>query len=92
MSRDLSEKGLSYREIINGLKVEQAKKMLKDTNLSLSEISMSLGYSTNSHFTRAFKNVTGLTPSIFRSHQIGSKRKSNEPDEMFSSVIGSLKN
>jgi AraC-like DNA-binding protein len=56
-------------------KIEKVKELLVYDELTLSEISYKLGYSSVAHLSNQFKKVTGLTPSHFKS--IGaSKRKS----------------
>ncbi|HAC64401.1 MAG TPA: AraC family transcriptional regulator [Cyanothece sp. UBA12306] len=66
LQRRLREAGASYTEIINQIQLELAKTLLKDSNLKLREISEQLGYSTQGHFSRAFKRWTGITPQSFR--------------------------
>jgi AraC family transcriptional regulator len=41
--------------------------LLAETDLSVTEISARVGYSSPSHFTKAFRQATGLTPRAFRS-------------------------
>ncbi len=36
------------------------------TNFSVMEIAVMVGYSSNSTFTRAFHNITGMTPKAYR--------------------------
>jgi AraC-like DNA-binding protein len=48
-------------------KVERAKELLFNGDLTLTEIANRLHYSSVSHLSRQFKKVTGITPSIFRS-------------------------
>jgi AraC-like DNA-binding protein len=56
-------------------KVEKIKELLVYDELSISEIAFKLGYSSTAHLSNQFKQITGLTPSYFKS--IGtSKRKS----------------
>ena len=43
--------------------VDKAKDFLMNTNLSVSEISELVGYLAQNTFGRAFKRVTGLSPS-----------------------------
>ena len=43
-----------------------AKQKLQQTNLSVSEISYSLGFDYPTYFTRFFRNKTGVAPKIFR--------------------------
>ncbi|OZH53961.1 AraC family transcriptional regulator [Hydrocoleum sp. CS-953] len=66
LQRQLREAGLNYTEVIHQIQFERAKIMLKDTDLKLREISEQLGYSTQGHFSRAFKRWTGITPQLFR--------------------------
>ncbi|MGD1700423.1 helix-turn-helix domain-containing protein [Dapis sp. BLCC M229] len=66
LQRRLREVGVSYNEVINQIQFERAKTLLKDSHLNLREISEQLGYSTQAHFSRAFKRWTGITPQSFR--------------------------
>jgi len=47
-------------------KVEKIKEWLVYDELTLSEISLRLGYSSLSHLCNQFKRITGFTPSAFR--------------------------
>jgi AraC family transcriptional regulator len=53
-------------EFIRRVRVEQAVQLLAEPDLSLAEISLATGFSDQSHFSRIFKRVTGLTPARFR--------------------------
>ena len=55
-------------------KVEKVKEMLTYGELTLSEISYRLNYSSVAHLSAQFKKVTGLTPSAYKS-QASDKRK-----------------
>lgn len=48
-------------------KISQACKLLLHTNKSIEEVSYSLGFSDRHHFSRVFKKVTGITPSLYKS-------------------------
>ncbi|MEX1139390.1 MAG: helix-turn-helix domain-containing protein [Bacteroidota bacterium] len=48
-------------------RIEYAKELLKYGDLTLSEISYKLGYSSVQHLSNQFKLVTGMTPTEFRS-------------------------
>ncbi len=48
------------------LRIHLAMAMLKDTALQISEIMFRVGYINTSHFIRAFKKVTGMSPSKYR--------------------------
>lgn len=47
-------------------RIEYAKELLKYGELTLSEISYRMGYSSVAHLSTQFKKVTGMTPSAFR--------------------------
>lgn len=47
-------------------RVDRAKSLLRDGDLDLAQIALSCGYGSQSHFTRAFKGETGITPGAWR--------------------------
>jgi transcriptional regulator GlxA family with amidase domain len=47
-------------------RVERAKELLAGTDHSLSEIAFATGFSDQSHFTRHFRQIIGITPGQFR--------------------------
>lgn len=52
-------------------KLEKAKRLLIGTNMRVTEVSWECGFGEVSHFTKVFKNNTGLTPLKFRKEAIG---------------------
>ena len=56
----------SFKSYIDSLKTNYAKNLLTDPNLNIIEISYLCGYSSQSHFTQAFKKSTGFTPKEYR--------------------------
>jgi AraC-like DNA-binding protein len=66
LDRRLAAEGTSFREVLDGVRLEMARKYLRDPRLSLSEIAFLLGYSEVSAFHRSFKRWTGRTPLEFR--------------------------
>ena len=61
------EVGVSFREFIINARVGAAKNMLAYSDFTISEISLSLGFSSQSAFTDIFKRSTGMTPGQYRS-------------------------
>lgn len=55
-------------------KIEKAKELLLYSDLSLTEISWKLNYSSVAHLSNQFKKITGLTPTFFK--QLRHKRLS----------------
>lgn len=58
--------GFSVIEYYNFARLERAKKYLLETDKTISEIFQSLGYNSIHHFSNAFKNLYGCSPSQFR--------------------------
>ncbi len=59
-------KGISIQQYIILSKIEIVKEYLLFSNISLSEISYKLHYSSVAHLSGQFKKVTGLTPSAYK--------------------------
>ena len=56
------------------LKIDKAKEMLADDNVSISTIAYDLNFSSSQHFATIFKRHTGMTPGQFRKSTIGIKK------------------
>jgi AraC-like DNA-binding protein len=66
LARRLSSEGLTFAEVLADLRMELAKRHLRDGDLPISEIAWLVGYREVSAFTHAFKRGTGKTPKAFR--------------------------
>jgi AraC-type DNA-binding domain-containing proteins len=55
---------------INELRIEEAKKLLRQTNMKVSDIALSIGYNNDQSFSRFFKKIEGITPGEFRNIQL----------------------
>lgn len=62
------ETGENFVNYINRQKVELAKRLLVETNLSVSQITGEIGYLNTSHFIEVFKRMEGVTPSAYRKY------------------------
>lgn len=58
--------GENLYDFITKEKISEAKRLLRYTDKSLTAISYYLGYSSQSHFNRTFKSITGKTPNDYR--------------------------
>ncbi len=58
--------GLTPHHYLTQLRVEEGKRLLAEQRASISEISLMLGFANQSHFTRVFHKMTGITPKQFR--------------------------
>jgi len=57
---------VNFSAYLNEYRISRAKELLLTTRLNVREISVACGYSDANYFARAFKRVTGMTPSEFR--------------------------
>ena len=60
---------MTVREYITQLRIEDAKQLLKFSNISVTEIAMTVGYTDSNYFTSLFKQKVGITPSKYRKEQ-----------------------
>lgn len=58
--------GSSVMSYFNNLKIERAKNLLKESKLSVNQISETLKFDTPSYFSKAFKKITGYSPLQYR--------------------------
>ena len=58
--------GLSLNRFMNRRRVGRASALLREGSNPLAGIALDLGFSSQSHFTRLFSHLTGITPQRFR--------------------------
>jgi len=58
--------GSGTKEYITRIRLERAKTLMETTGLTIAEISDLTGFASQSYFSTAFKNATGLTPSQYK--------------------------
>ena len=68
-ARFKAETGFTLSEFIMKEKITIAKRMLRESKKSLTLISEYLGFSSQSHFTKSFKKLAGVTPRKYREIQ-----------------------
>jgi AraC-like DNA-binding protein len=66
LQSQLSDSKVRFSEVLEKQRMELAKDYLEQSQLSLDEVAVLLGYSEQSSFGRAFKRWTGSTPQRFR--------------------------
>jgi len=64
--RRLAERGARFGELRAAQQLEMARRMLDDAGYTVSEIGYLLGYGDPANFGRAFKRLTGQSPSAYR--------------------------
>lgn len=60
---------MSFRRLLNSLRVEYAKKLLSDSDLGILKIALECGFQNDRSFYRAFLEIEGITPSKYREKQ-----------------------
>ncbi|MDR3460346.1 MAG: helix-turn-helix domain-containing protein [Verrucomicrobiae bacterium] len=58
--------GMSYTGFVSRTRIEQAKSLLLNPNLRVSEIGYTVGFQSLNHFNRMFKKIAGQSPSHYR--------------------------
>lgn len=63
-----AETGMSLSNYVTKQRMEQARKYLDTTKMTVSNIAMKVGYSNFSYFSKTFKDYTGKTPNEYRNY------------------------
>jgi len=58
--------GQSFRHLVNMARIEEAVRLLENTDKNLSEIAFQTGFEDHSYFSKVFKRHTGMNPSDYR--------------------------
>jgi two-component system response regulator YesN len=58
--------GENFIDYLTNLRIKKAMELLKDSALSIKEVSYKVGYSDPNYFSKIFKKVTGVTPTEFK--------------------------
>lgn len=58
--------GINYSQYVNQLRIQKAKQLLLNDNISISRIAKMVGFSNDEYFFRVFKKFSGQTPNEFR--------------------------
>lgn len=58
--------GMTFKEYLNRVRIEEAARLLSNTDYPVMEIAIACGYKDQSYFTKVFKKLTGLTPRQYR--------------------------
>ena len=58
--------GTSFTEYLNNVRVKEARKLLDKSDMSIADVSEAVGFNSNTHFDRVFKNVTGKSPMAYK--------------------------
>lgn len=62
----VTHKGEKFSKYVNRCRIAEAKELLLNTNTSLTNISYSLGFVSESYFIKIFKEICDMTPNDYR--------------------------
>lgn len=56
----------NFTSYLTNFRVNEAKKLLKNRNISVKDVGMQVGYYDSNYFAKVFKRITGMIPSEYR--------------------------
>ena len=62
--------GTNFVNFIRDLRINEAKRLLSETDLKIYEISSKVGYDNDKHFMKSFKMAVGVSPKEYRKNMI----------------------
>ena len=57
---------MSFYDILNSIRIENAKRLLENPGLKIGQIGEMVGYADAAHFTRTFKKLEGINANDYR--------------------------
>jgi len=70
LQRKLNQEGVSYQKLLDEVRQTMAEDYLLNSDLTIPDIALRLGYSETTSFHRKFKAVAGKTPGEFRASAV----------------------
>ena len=61
--------GVNFSNYLENIRMREAARLIKETDISLNELYISVGYNNATSFRRAFKKIYGVTPSSMRDNK-----------------------
>lgn len=65
--------GVNFFDFVNSHRADEAKRLLTETDLSVLDISLEVGFNSRSTFNAAFKKHVGLPPSTYRANALANR-------------------
>ena len=59
--------GLNVKEYVTKIRIERACRLIRETDISITEVAEQTGFSSSRYFSTAFKQYMGVTPSQYKS-------------------------
>jgi len=58
--------GITFQEFVQRTRIDEAMRLLRNPNMPVLDIALSVGFRDQSYFTRVFKKHTGMAPTTYR--------------------------
>ncbi len=65
-----TETGMTVKQYLIDCRLREAKRLLREPSVRISEIAQRCGYSNSNYFAKAFKEATGMTPGEYRERKV----------------------
>ena len=62
--------GVTVRQYILRVRLDHAKHLLRDTEETISDVALNVGFYDHAHFTRIFSRENGVTPKVYRKQSL----------------------
>ncbi|MBD1998936.1 helix-turn-helix transcriptional regulator [Oculatella sp. FACHB-28] len=62
--------GISLYQYVLQQRVECAKQLLKQSELSIAEIALECGFANQTHLAKHFRNLAGTSPKVYRNSSV----------------------
>lgn len=72
LQRYLARNGTNLRNLMRTCRFQMAHELLRDSQIKITDVAISVGYEDPAHFSRAFRLKTGMTPKEYRKHLLRS--------------------
>lgn len=81
IDRHLRRENLSFRVLLNQVRFERACELLQESDVTVEQIALLLGFSDPANFSRAFRRAIGVPPSDYRKHAWQRREGEAWPDD-----------
>jgi AraC-like DNA-binding protein len=66
LKRRLRAHGVRFRQLLDGVRFRESAQLLEQSDLTVEQIALRLGYSSPANFSRAFRRWSGHAPGAYR--------------------------
>jgi AraC-like DNA-binding protein len=63
------KRGMAFKPYLNEVRITEAKRLLRETDRTITEIAFAVGYNSIPHFNRVFRQEAGASPTEFRGNR-----------------------